>query len=219
MVAIAGFGPGLGEALARRFTREGHVVAGMSRTPPPTDISLGCDVADAASVGRAFDAIEETAPVSILIYNAAHFIRGPFAKTPADEFEQAWRTSALGAFNTAQRALPNMIAARSGTMIFSGATGSLRGAASFSAFASAKFALRGLAQSLARELGPQGIHVAHVVIDGLIWSERTRQRFTATARESCLEPDDLAEAYWNLAAQPRTAWTHELDLRPHAEKY
>ncbi|APV48547.1 hypothetical protein BWI17_01900 [Betaproteobacteria bacterium GR16-43] len=212
VTAVVGYGPGLGAALARRFAREGHVVGAFARKPVAEAplIALPCDVTDGASIARAFDALEKkSGPVANLLYNASALVRGPFLQTAPGDFERAWRTAAFGAFTCAQRVLPGMLAAGRGTILFTGATASLRGGANFPAFASAKFALRGLAQSLAREFGPQGVHVAHVVIDGMIGPKR----------EDRIDPDHIAEAYWNLAAQPRSAWTQEIDLRPHGEKF
>jgi NAD(P)-dependent dehydrogenase (short-subunit alcohol dehydrogenase family) len=153
----------------------------------------------------------------VLVYNAAALVVKPFAETTPAEFEHAWRVASLGAFVTSQIVLPHMVARGAGTLIFSGATASLRGGAKFAAFASAKFALRGLAQALSREFGPQGVHVAHVVLDGLIDAVQTDLRFGPGAKR--MDPDAIARDYLYLASQHPSAWTHELDLRPSAERY
>jgi len=152
-----------------------------------------------------------------LIHNAQQLMIRSFAETSAGDFEQVWRNSCLGATIAAQAVLPHMAARKAGTVIFTGATAGLRGGANFAAFASAKFALRGLAQALAREFGPKGIHVAHVVIDGLIDAPQTDLRFGPA--QGRMDAHAIAQAYLALAAQPSSAWTQEMDLRPFAEKF
>ena len=232
VAAVVGAGPGLGASLCRLLTSKGWTVGALCRKPAAdwaTDpswcaangrlIPLACDVTDQGSVERAFDKLETAAgDVSTLIYNAAVLARGPFLDLTLAQFEQSWQTIARGAFLCARRALPPMLKAQRGTLVFTGATASIRGGVGFGAFAPAKFALRGLAQSLAREFGPRGIHVAHVLIDGLIWCPQTRERFDPP-RKSCIEPDAIANAYWNLISQDRSARTHELDLRTESEKF
>jgi NAD(P)-dependent dehydrogenase (short-subunit alcohol dehydrogenase family) len=170
-------------------------------------------------VDRAFASIESTdGEPTVVIYNAHRLELRPSAETPPEMFEDVWRTTCFGAYVVASRALPRMLERGSGTVIFTGATASMRGGRRTAAFASSKFALRGLAQSLARELGPRGVHVAHVVLDGLVWSEQTRQRF-APDEKDCMTPDDVASAFVSLAEQRRSAWTHELDLRPWLAKF
>lgn len=237
LAIVTGVGPGLGTALARRFAADGYLVWAISRSggpsdaapePSRTDTETGSkgdaiqhvvgDVTDGTSIGRIVEqAREQAGPARILIHNAARFLHAPFLDIAPADFEAVWRVTCEGAFHAAQAVLPDMEREGHGTIIFTGATAALRGGSGFAAFASAKFALRGLAQSLAREFGPKGIHVAHVNIDGLIWG-RSAQRFAA-ARETCLEPDAIAELYANIAAQPRSAWTHELDVRPFSEKF
>jgi len=153
----------------------------------------------------------------VLVHNAAGFVMKPFAETTLAEFENAWRAANLSAFVVSQTVLPHMVARGTGTLIFSGATAALRGGAKFAAFASAKFAQRGLAQSLAREYGPQGIHVAHVVIDGMI-DAATTDRLAGTGSQR-MDPVAIARAYLYLADQHPSAWTHELDLRPSSERF
>lgn len=228
---VAGVGPGLGAALCRRLAQAGYAVAGLARGAAfarQLEREIGdaggrmaafaCDVADAAAVERTFGDVERAlGAVSVLVYNAGQFLMKPFADTAPSEFEAAWRVNCAGAFLCAQRALPAMLQRGAGAMVFTGATGGVKAGAHFAAFGSAKFALRGLAQSLARELGPRGIHVAHVVIDGIIWSERARQRGARQAQ--CLMPEAVAETYLQLIRQDRCAWTHELDIRPDVELF
>ena len=232
VAAIVGAGPGLGAALSRLLSSHGWSVALLARRPavswtedpawvaaPGAVLPIACDVTQASSVDAAFTEVEAAVgPPTALIYNAALLVRGGVLDLSPEQFEECWRTAAAGAFHCAQRVMPAMLKAGAGSIVFSGATASLRGGAGFAAFASAKFALRGLAQALAREVGPRGIHVAHVVLDGLIWSERTRERFNP-AREACMEPQAIAQSYWNLMSQDRSSWTHELDLRPGGEKF
>ena len=217
----------MGAALARRFVRDGFRVALVARTPEfigelarelnSLDEPALALTADAtrpeemqAAIARAQEAM---GPIGVLLYNASASSGDGLAGTSVEQFEESWRIATLGAFVCAQRTAPDMIAAGAGAMIFTGATSSVRGGG-WLAFSSAKFALRGLAQSLARELWPQGVHVAHVVIDGLIGAAGSDD-----ANEPMLDPDRMADAYFQLAQQDRTAWTLELDLRPHREKF
>jgi NAD(P)-dependent dehydrogenase (short-subunit alcohol dehydrogenase family) len=178
-----------------------------------------CDVTDTNAVQSVFDRIAaQHGPVQNLIYNAHELFIGPFAETNAETFERIWRVNTLGAFLCAQAAIPQMMLSGGGAVVFSGATASWRGGARFAAFASSKFALRGLAQSLARECGPQNIHVAHVIIDGLIWGPAARDRHKAEEAR-CLNADAVAETIMALIAQPRQAWTQEVDLRPATERF
>jgi NAD(P)-dependent dehydrogenase (short-subunit alcohol dehydrogenase family) len=154
----------------------------------------------------------------VFIHNAHSLMIGASADTTLGEFERAWRVACFGAMTVAKLVLPAMAARGDGAIIFSGATASLRGGANFSAFASAKFALRGLAQSLARECGPRGIHVAHVVIDGLIEEAQTQERF-GRSQAMRIDPDRIAQIYLEIVRQHPSAWTHELDLRPHGEGF
>ena len=148
----------------------------------------------------------------MLVYNAGRIDLVPLADTTPEAFEASWRTNAFGAFLAARALAPGMLAG--GAMVFVGATASVRGGARTHAFASGKHALRGLARALAAELGPRGVHVAHVVVDGKIWGERTRRRFPDAREAECLAPGDVAAAVCALVEQPRSAWTFELDLRP-----
>ncbi len=208
---IAGYGEGLGASLAKAFAARGDQVAVLARRPSNAQPFLGlrCDLGDPAQVEQAFERLEaELGPADVVVFNAARLVRGAVHQLDPAEFERCWRTGVMGAFLCSQRALEPMMEAGRGTLLFSGATASLRGGANFAAFASAKFALRGLAQSLARAYGPLGIHVAHVVIDGIIGN-----------RQGSLDPDSIGSAYVQLADQVPSAWSHELDLRPMGETF
>lgn len=228
VLLLAGAADGLGAHISRVFAEAGHDIVGLSRSDRPavqlmrvvreaggTYVHAVCDLTQPAEVATALRPYVER--IDVLVYNAAALIMKPFAETTPVEFEHAWRVATLGAFVTSQIVLPHMVARGAGTLVFSGATASLRGGAKFAAFASAKFALRGLAQALSREYGPQGIHVAHVVLDGLIDAAQTDQRFGPGSGR--MHPDALARAYLYLATQHPSAWTHELDLRPAAERF
>jgi NAD(P)-dependent dehydrogenase (short-subunit alcohol dehydrogenase family) len=224
---ITGVGPGLGASLARRFAREGFAVGLVARHFPFIDelareianagghaIALVADVSRPAEVRLVLKRVRsELGKISVLLHNASSSAGDGLLETTAEEFENSWRIATFGGFVCAQETAPDMIASKEGTMIFTGATSSVRGGG-WLAFSSAKFALRGLVQSLARELWPQGVHVAHVVVDGIIG----RAGVTAVG-EPKLNPDQMAEAYWHLASQHPTAWTLELDLRPHRERF
>lgn len=208
---VVGAGGVLGHALQAEFSGAGFRVAGLRRGD--------CDLGDAAAVRVALErVVAEWGSVDALIYNAAHFIMAPFAELGLSDFDTAWRVSVGGAVGAAQAVLPAMLRRGKGTIIFSGATGSVRGTARFAAFASAKFALRGMAQSLAREVQPHGVHVAHVVLDGLLRGSPSIERFGGSDTRS-IDPAEAARAYRWIAEQPPSTWTHELDLRPHNEKF
>ncbi|NIR58823.1 MAG: SDR family NAD(P)-dependent oxidoreductase [Gammaproteobacteria bacterium] len=233
LAVVAGLGPGLGAALCRRFAREGYRVVGLARH---TEVGAGlaealagdgarmaalaCDVTDPDQVRDTFARIEdEHGRPDVLVYNASAFLMKPFIETGAEEFLATWAATCFGGFLCARDAAPAMVRAGRGTIIFTGATASVRPAARFAAFGSAKSGLRGLAQALARELGPWGVHVAHVVIDGVIWTPRTRELIPGLEERACLQPEAVAEAYLQLIRQDRSAWTHELDLRPDREPF
>jgi len=228
VAVLAGANVGLGSALAELLVSRGFRVAALGRPAAVQAVAaevrgvraIGCELSDASEVDRAFGAVEEAlGPVNVALYNAHRIHLAPSRETTLEMFTESWRINCLGAFLVAQRALPTMRALAAGTLIFSGATGSVRGGQRSAAFASSKFALRGLAQSLARELSPAGIHVAHVVLDGLIWSARTRARFPTAEERSSMSPQALASSYLTLIEQDRSAWTHELDLRPWTERF
>jgi NAD(P)-dependent dehydrogenase (short-subunit alcohol dehydrogenase family) len=226
---ITGIAEGLGAEIAGIFSRAGYDVLGLSRSGRASEAvgaavaqgggrytHLACDLEHPDDVSRVLRPV--AASIDVLIHNAQLLTIKPFAEISTEEFEQVWRVACLGAMAAAQAVLPHMAARKQGTVIFSGATAGLRGGAHFSAFASAKFALRGLAQALAREFGPKGVHVAHVVIDGLIEGPKTDLRFgSATARR--MDSKSVARAYLGLAEQDAWAWTQEMDLRPFGEKF
>lgn len=229
VVLIVGVGPGFGAAIARRFWRGGFRVAIIARTSEfitelarelsssgDPALALVADVSQPKEVAAVIErARVELGPISVLVHNASSSSGDGLLRTSAAQFEEAWRIAALGAFVCARETAPDMIAAGTGAMIFTGATSSVRGGGWLS-FSSAKFALRGLAQSLARDLWPQGIHVAHVVVDGLIGPRDAAHK---DSPEPLLDPDQMAEAYFQLANQDRSAWTLELDLRANRERF
>ena len=186
--------------------------------------AFAADARDASAMSRVFDEVEATVgEVTVAIFNVGGNVRAGVLETTPQTYLDAWQTSAFAGFMTGQNAARVMQPRRRGTILFTGATASLRGGLGFSAFAAAKSALRTFAQSLAREFGPQGIHVAHVIVDGGIDSPRIRQqqpeRVEAAGPEGLLAPDHLAHNYLLLHQQPRDAWTFEMDLRPWAERW
>lgn len=220
---IAGGGGVLAHALATEFAGAGYAVTSLRRQAragadnPAREVA--CELHDALATREALQAATaHCGAVDVLVFNAAHLVAAPFAELTLRDFEETWRVGVAGAVACTQTVLPSMLANGGGTIVFTGATASLRGGAQFAAFATAKFALRGLAQSLARELQPQGIHVAHVVLDGLLLGSPSVQRFGG-APSRTIDPVDVARTYRWLAEQNRSAWTHELDLRPHSERF
>ena len=227
--ALVGIGPGNGAALARRFDRDGYAVALLSRS---TELSsqlarslsqaraIGCDAADAASVKRAFDEVRTSlGQPEVVVYNAGSGLFGGFADVSAQDFENAWRVNALGSFLVAKETLPAMEANGRGSFVFIGATASLRGTPRSTAFAPAKAAQRIFAQSLARQLGPKGVHISLIVVDGVVDLPRTRARMPDKPDSFFIRPDDVAAAAAMLVAQPRSTWTFELEVRPFAESW
>lgn len=226
---IAGIGEGLGASQAEAFSAAGYDVLGIARSDRyarqlATRVAKAgghythrlCDLTDATEVGTALRGWEER--TAVFIYNAAVLLATPFEKTTAADFERLWQVGCMGAARIALHLLPQMAARKHGTVLFTGATASLRGSASFAAFAAAKFALRGLAQALAREYAPKGVHVAHVVIDGLIDAPQTDQRW-GPSTSGRMDPHAIARTYVQLAEQDRSAWSQEIDLRPHGGKF
>ena len=230
---ILGVGPGLGSAVARRFAREGFAVALMARREEGvagvrdeiegaggTALPVSTDATDPASVAAAFDRVRtELGDPEVFVYNAGAFQMGGILELSPEKFDECFKANCAGAFYAAQQILPAMVEAGSGTVLLTGATAALRGSARFSALAVGKFGLRALAQSMAREFGPQGIHVAHVVVDGQIDTPRLREMSPDREDHTTLSPDAIAETYWNLYSQNRTAWTLELDVRPAVESF
>ncbi len=223
---IVGTGPGLSASLARRLTREGLRVALAARNAEKLAAlaqetgaaAFACDAVDLAQVQRLFAEVEQRlgAP-DVVIYNASGRTRGPLVELVPSEVERALRVSAFAGFLVAQEAAKRMLPKRHGAILFTGASASVKGYAQSAPFAMGKFALRGLAQSMARELAPQGIHVAHFVIDGAI---RLPGRVEpADQPDSMLDPDAIAETYLQVLKQPRSAWSWEVELRPWVEKF
>ena len=234
---VVGAGDATGGAIARRFAREGYLTCVTRRLVEhlePLVIRIraeggvvhpfGSDARDEQAVSTLFQHIEqEIAPLDVVVFNIGANVRFPITETTERVYRKVWELGALAGFLVGREAARVMVPRGRGTVVFTGATASLRGGSGFAAFAGAKHALRALAQSMARELGPQGIHVAHVVIDGAIDTAFIRdnfpERYRLKERDGILDPDAIAEQYWQLHRQPRNAWTHELDLRPWIEPW
>lgn len=229
LAVVVGLGPGNGLSFARRFAAEGYNVAMMTRSRDRlseyeglVDNARGfvCDVTDPAAVEDAFAQMRAAmGPASVLIYNAGAGHWQNVEETSAADLESSWRTNALGCMTSAQQVIPDMRAAGAGSIVVIGAGAALRGRAGTTAFASAKAAQRSIAQSMARHLGPAGIHVSYVVIDGVIDLPRTRQAMPDKEKGFFLAPDHIADAVYGLVTQPRSAWTFEIDLRPFGENW
>jgi NAD(P)-dependent dehydrogenase (short-subunit alcohol dehydrogenase family) len=233
VAAVLGVGPGLGSAVARRFAREGFSVALMARREESVSgvrreieegggkaLPVSTDATDPASVAAAFGRVRgELGDPGVFVYNAGAFQVGGILDLSPEKFDECFRTNCAGAFYAARHVLPAMVEGGGGTVLLTGATAALRGGARFSALAVGKFGLRALAQSMAREFGPQGVHVAHIVIDGQINTPRMRGVSGGREDHTMLSPDAIAETYWHLHAQHPTAWTLELDLRPSVERF
>lgn len=221
LAIVAGAGPGLGQSLLARFAAEGLHPVGLSRTAPNQSAAshIALDLSDPAATRTALtDLIKQYGPPKIVVHNTAELVIAPFAETTLDDYQRCWASMVQSLVLLAQSVLPPMLEAGEGTLIVSGATASLRGGPRFAAFASAKFALRGLTQSLAREYQPQGIHVAHAILDGIIDTPRSRELHSLDPAKM-MQPDDIAQAYWQIAQQPKSTWTHEIDLRPASESF
>lgn len=237
VAVIAGAGEGLGFALGKRFAKAGYNVALAARSAERLARLAGeivksggkafatpTDLREEQEVMALFDALEsEHGPVEVAVFNAGANFRASIHETPADMFEKVWRLGCYAGFVFGREAARRMASRGKGTILFTGATASVRGASHFAAFAAAKNGLRAVAQSMARELGPKNIHVAHVVIDGMIDTAAVRQRLAERVKElgpdAMLATDAIAELYYQIHAQPRTAWTFEADLRPWAERF
>jgi NAD(P)-dependent dehydrogenase (short-subunit alcohol dehydrogenase family) len=228
---VVGVGPGLGFALVKRFARGGMAVAMAARAkehleqllrdePVEGAITYACDATDQGSVGRLFEqAGQDLGAPELVVFNAGAFEPGSVVDVAPADFERCWRIGCFAGFLVGQAAARRMLPAGRGTILFTGATAALRGGANFANLAVPKFGLRALAQTMARELGPKGIHVGHVVVDGQIRSERYAHLAAGRGPDALLEPDAIAEMYHQLHLQPRSAWTLELDLRPWVEKF
>jgi NAD(P)-dependent dehydrogenase (short-subunit alcohol dehydrogenase family) len=224
---IVGAGPGLGASLARTLSRDAGmqvVVAARRRDKLEAiarDMGAGivtCDATDASAVAALFDEASRHfgGPPDVVVYNASQRVRGPFVEVDAAAVAQAVSITALGAFYVAQQAARRMLPQGRGAILFTGASAGVKGYPQSAAFAMGKFALRGLAQSMARELSPQGIHVGHIVIDGSI---RPPGAGVAEGNDEQLDPDAIASTYLHLLNQPRNAWTWEIEVRPWVERF
>lgn len=236
-VLVVGAGDATGGAIARRFAREGYVACVTRRTVDKLEPLVERIRADGGEAhGFASDARKEVdvetlvahieheiAPIEVAVFNIGANVRFDVLDTTERVYRKVWEMGALAGFLMGREVARGMLARGHGTILFTGATASVRGSAGFAAFAGAKYALRALAQSMARELGPKGIHVAHVVIDGAIdtafIADNFPERYALKEHGGILDPDAIAENYWNLHAQSRSAWTHELDLRPWMEAW
>ena len=226
---IIGVGPGNGAAFARRFASAGYKVAMLSRDESYLEQlsaeilgsrAIPCDARDPDSIRGAFDRIHEAlGAVDVMIYNAGAGDWKSVEQTRLEDFESSWKTNAFGLLAAAQQVIPAMKERGHGCIVVIGATASLRGGANTTSFAAAKAAQRSLAQSMARGLGALGIHISYVVIDGIIDLERTRAVMVDRPTEFFLKPDAIAESVYNLTEQHRSAWSFEIDLRPHVEKW
>ena len=234
---VIGAGDATGGAIARRFAREGFATCVVRRhadqLAPLVDAirasggaahPYGVDARDEAAVVALVDAIErDVGAIEVYVFNIGANVPASILEETSRKFFKIWEMACLAGFLTAREVARRMVVRGRGTMLFTGATASLRGSTNFAAFAGAKHALRALAQSMARELGPKGIHVAHVVVDGAIDTEFIRTRFPErhAMKEDggILDPEHIAENYWYLHTQPRDAWTFELDLRPWIERW
>jgi NAD(P)-dependent dehydrogenase (short-subunit alcohol dehydrogenase family) len=226
---VAGVGPGNGAAFARRFAAEGYAVALLARGTAfstklaeelPGARAYACDVADAASVASAFDAVrKDLGQPEVLVYNAGSGVWGTIDEATPGDFETAWRVNALGGFLASKQVIPAMKRAERGSIVFVGATASRKGGPRSAAFSSAKGAQRNLAESMARALWPSGIHVALIVVDGVVDLPRTRQRMADKPESFFIKPDDVAEIGFRLTQQKRSAWSFEVEARPYGESW
>ncbi len=248
VAVVVGVGPGLGAAVARRFAAGGYKIGLIARreeslAPVAEELrsrgatavgsalsamatmphAVVADATDPASLAAGIKEITtKLGPIGVLVYNAGSYQPGGVLELTPEAFEANWKINCFGAFLAAQHVLPSMLARRHGTILFSGATASRRGSARFSSLAVGKFGLRALAQSMAREYAPQGVHVAHIVIDGQIATPRaslTASRAPGPVSPTMLDPDAIAETYFHIHSQPESAWTFETDLRPSVETF
>jgi NAD(P)-dependent dehydrogenase (short-subunit alcohol dehydrogenase family) len=237
-VAIVGAGDYIGAAIARRFAKEGYLVhAGRRNGDKLASLVKEIEAEGGRCVGKTLDArneesiaeflngAEKDAPLEVCIFNAGANVQFPILETTERVFRKVWEMACYAGFLTGREAARLMLPRKNGSIFFTGATASLRGGVGFAAFASAKFGLRAVAQSMARELGPQHIHVAHLIIDAGVDTAFVRELRVRRMGRSEPEPDELmnpksiGEAYWQLHQQPHDAWTHELDIRPYREKW
>jgi NAD(P)-dependent dehydrogenase (short-subunit alcohol dehydrogenase family) len=236
---IIGAGDATGSALTRKFASYGYKVCPARRPGSKDKINaladeinnsggwakgFGVDARDEDSIANFFKEVEEEiAPIDVVIFNPGANVYFPIEETTSRVYRKVWEMAAFGGFLTGREAAKYMKKRGSGSIFFTGATASLRGGSGFSAFAGAKFALRALSQSMARELGPEGIHVAHFIIDGAIDTAFIKENFPDTyalkEKDGILSPEKIADSYWFVHSQHRSVWTQELDLRPYMEKF
>lgn len=237
VVLVIGAGDATGGAVARRFAREGYIACLTRRHKDKLDPlvaeiiasggeahGFGVDAREEDQMVDFFAKVErEIGPIEVTVFNVGGNVRFDILETTARVYFKVWQMSCFAGFLTGREAARHMTPRGRGTILFTGATASMRGAAGYSAFAGGKHALRALAQSMARELGPKGIHVGHIVIDGAIDTAWIRdnfpERYAAKADDGIVDPEAIAENYWRLHQQSRSAWTHELDLRPWSEPW
>ena len=234
---VIGAGDATGSAIGARFAREGYIACLTRRSADKLAPALariraaggqafgyGSDARKEDEVTALIESIEtERGPIEVMVFNIGANVPSSILEETARKFHKIWEMAAFSGFLNAREVARRMVARGRGTILFTGATASMRGSANFAAFAGAKHALRALAQSLARELGPRNIHVAHVVIDGAIDTEFIRssfpERYALKDQDGILNPEHIAENYWYLHTQPRDAWTFEMDLRPYMERW
>ena len=236
---IIGAGDATGSALTKKFANEGYKVCPVRRPRSIDKVNMlaeeinnnggwakgyGVDARDEDSIKDLFDEVENNvAPIDVVIFNPGANVFFSIEETTSRVFKKVWEMAAFAGFLTGKEAAKYMKKRNEGSIFFTGATASMRGSSGFSAFSSAKFALRAVSQSMARELGPEGIHVAHFVIDGAIDTAFIKETFpdvyALKEKDGILQPEAIAEAYWSVHSQHRSAWTHELDLRPYMEKF
>ena len=236
---IIGAGISTGSAITRKFAEMGYHVCPVRRERNFSELEklansiketgyqatpFGVDARDEDAIAKLFKEVEENiAPIDVVVFNPGANVFFPIEDTTARVYKKVWEMAAFAGFLTGREAAKYMKKRRHGSIFFTGATASIRGGAGFSAFSGAKFALRSLSQSMARELGPQGIHVAHFIIDGAIDTPFIKENFPDTyalkEKDGILQPREIAETYWNIHVQHPSAWTQEMDLRPYMEKF
>jgi NAD(P)-dependent dehydrogenase (short-subunit alcohol dehydrogenase family) len=237
VAVVIGAGDATGGAIAKRFSLEGYTIVATRRQKEAlitlvkeieshggTAYAFGCDARDEEAMVNLFKEVEEQiGQIDVVIFNIGANVRFSITETSARVYRKVWEMAAFSGFLTGREAAKVMLPRQCGTIIFTGATASMRGSSGFSAFAGAKFALRALSQSMARELGPKGIHVVHSIIDGAIDTDFIRENFPEKYKtkdqEGILNPDHIAEQYWQLVQQPKDCWTHEFDMRPWMENF
>ncbi|BBC81782.1 short-chain dehydrogenase (plasmid) [Acetobacter orientalis] len=229
VAVIAGAGPGNGQAIARRFAESGYVVVLLGRNAEKTQdlakeipqaVGYGCDVSDSDEVSSVFAQIRsDLGGVDVLVFNAGSAIFADIETVTAEQFEASWRVNALGGLLCSQAVIPEMVARGAGHILFIGATASRRGGAQMAAFAPAKAAQRSLAESMARQLWPKGVHVALIIIDGIVDTPATRAYVPDRPAESLVAPDAVAHTAYELTRQDRRGWSFEVEVRPFLEKW